>query len=313
MFINALKSELFRASKMKCVYVLAIVLVVLMLLNNFIYVMVDLYGLLGMDADTITELQEMGTSGEAYNDSFMAGFDAGLQSVQVDPDGEYEMGFDSVKIIGEGVFYDADVAELNSLDIGSLDNLLLLAIFVGLYVGGVYKSELDKNIVKYTNKRGILFAARVCIIAIYTLILQLIVWIMAIACMALMTGHINLGFDSSFVIYSVVAYLLTLAFGILVAAITHVTRSMAGGITTGIILSSGILSTLISIATLIIQKKFDLASDFALGNYTLTMNLSALTLYSDGHMVLRAVICALVYGVVAYVISLIKVRKRDFG
>ncbi len=313
MFINALKSELFRASKMKCVYVLAIVLVALMLLNNFIYVMVDLYGLLGMDAQTITELQEMGTSGEAYNDSFMAGFDAGLQSVELNADGEYEMGIEPVKILGEGVFYDADIAELNSLDIGSLDVLLLLAIFVGLYVGGVYKSELDKNIVKYTNKRGILFGARVCVIAIYTLVLQLIVWVMAIICMAMMTGHVDLGFDSSFVIYSVVAYLLTLAFGILVAAITHLTRSMAGGITTGIILSSGILSTLISIATLIIQKKFDLAGDFALGNYTLTMNLSALTLNSDGHMVLRAIICSLVYGVIAYVISLIKVRKRDFS
>ncbi|MCQ2515250.1 MAG: hypothetical protein MJ094_00115 [Saccharofermentans sp.] len=313
MFINALKSELFRASKMKSIYILAIVLIALMLLNNFIYLKVDLYGLLGMDADAITELQEMGTSGEAYNDSFMAGFDAGLQSGELAAQDAMENGIEPIKILGKGVFYEADVAELTSLDIGSLDVLLLQAIFIGLYIGGVYKSELDKNIVKYSNKRGTLFAARTTVIALYTLILQLIVWVMAIWGMATMGQSLVLGFDSSFVIYSVVIYLLTVAFGILVAAITHLSKSMAGGITTGIILSSGILSTLISIATIIIQRKFNLDSDFALGNYTLTMNISALTLNSDGHMVLRALICALVYGVVAYVVSLIRVSKRDLG
>lgn len=312
MFINALKSELYRASKMKSVYILMGVLVVLILVNNFIYLKVDLYGLLGMDADTINQVQEMGTSGEAYSDSFMAGFDAGLGvTSDVDENAEEE-GLESINILGEGVYYNEDIAQLYSLDVGSLYVLLLVAIFVGLYIGSIYKFELDKNLVRFVNRRFVLFASRMTVIAIYTLVLQTLLWLMCIISKAIMTDNVYLGIDRSFVIYSIVAYLLTLAFAILVASITHITKSMAGGITTGIILSSGILSTLISIATFIIQKKFELSGDFSLGNFTLTMNLAALTLNSSGHMVLRALVCALLYGAVAYILSMIKVGKRDY-
>jgi len=313
MFINALKSELYRVSKMKCVYILAAVLVALLLLTNFIYLRINLYGLMGLDADAVNHVQEMGTSTEAYEESFMSGFDAGLQAGSRSTESAFENGIESISILGEGIYYDADVAELNSLDIGSLDVLLLQAIFVGIYIGGVYKFELDKNIVKYMNRRSVIFAARMTVIAVYTLILQFIVWIMAIFSMAAMGSGVRLGMDSAFFIYAVVAYLITVAFGFFVAGITHLTKSMAGGITTGVILSSGLLSTLISIGTLILQRQFNLEDTFALGNYTLTMNLSALTLNSDGHMVLRAIICALVYGACAYVISLIKVKKSDIG
>ena len=91
------------------------------------------------------------------------------------------------------------------------------------------------------------------------------------------------------------------------------TRSKAAGITLGIILSAGLLSTLVSVASLMIQKRFDLAADFNLGNYTVTHNVAALGLYSDGHFTVRAIVCALVYGGLSYLSSLIIVRKRDIA
>ena len=293
---------------MKSTYVLAAVLMALLIMTNFIYTRVDLYSLLGMTRTDVVDLQEEGTSVQGYRDSFMAGFDAGRQASE-----SIQEGTAGFKILGEGPFYREDVATIFALDTGALYNLLLLAIFSGLFVGEIYSSGLDKNLMAFGGRRGVLYSARILVVTLYSLILHAVTLISAIVSMAMMGEGVYPAFDKAFVIYFIVTWLLTASFSCVVGVMSHLTRSKAAGITLGIILSTGALSTIISIATLILQRRLGLSGDFNLGYYTMTMNISALTLYSDGHFVLRAIICALAYFATAYAAGLCVIRKRDIS
>lgn len=308
MFAQAFKSEAYRISRMKSTYVLIAVLGAIVLIVNFLYLRVDMYGLMGFSKEDVEELQQMGTAAESYEDSFMTGFQAGLESSENIAEGDT-----TIHVLGEGILYEESVATLYMMDVGSMYELLLISIFVGLFIGSVYSTGLDKNLNNFAGRRSLLFSVRMLLIAIYCLIIHIFTWIYCLITTAMMAKSVRLEFDKAFVLYFFVTWLLCVAFGCIVACMAHMTRSKAAGITLGIILSAGLLSTLVSIASLMIQKRFDLAADFNLGNYTVTHNVAALGLYSDGHFTVRAIVCALVYGGLSYLSSLIIVRKRDIA
>ncbi len=307
MFAKAFKSEFFRISKMKSTYILPAVLVVIVLITNFIYMAVDLYGLMGFSREDVEAIQQMGTSAEGYEESFMSGFQAGINSTEnMQADSEFV-------ILGEGPFYDEAVSAIYTLDVGSLHEILLLAIFVGLYIGNIYSTGLDKNLNIFAGKRVLLYGVRMLMISLYALVLHVFTWFSSILSAAWMGAGVDLGIDKAFILYFLITWLLTIAFGSIVASMTHLTRSKAAGITLGVLLSAGLLSTIMSIASLMIQRKFDLDGSFNLGNYTVTQNLAVMNLDSDGHFVVRTIVCALVYFVLTYLSGLLVIRKRDIA
>ncbi|MBR1797647.1 MAG: hypothetical protein IJ757_06535 [Clostridiales bacterium] len=297
---------------MKSTFILPAVLIVSVLITNFIYLAINMEPL-GFTRERVDELQEMGTDVEGYQDSFMAGFQSGINSANMMIEEEEEEIPEDYQIFGEGLYYYEDVATIFSLDVGGLHELLMMAIFIGLYIGSVYKTGMDKNLSIFAGRRGLLFGVRMLMIALYSLVIHLINLLTAILSMAMMGESVRLGFDKAFYLYFLVTWILTIAFGCVVMSVTHITRSKAAGMTLGILLSVGILSTIVSVVSLILQKRYDLAMGFNLGNYTLTHNLSAMNLYSDGHFTVRALICAAVYFCLAYIGSLIVVRRRDIA
>ena len=66
MFGKAIRSELYRISRMKSTYILPAVLLVIVLVTNFLYMAVDLYGLMGLSQEQVENIQGMGTSGTSY-------------------------------------------------------------------------------------------------------------------------------------------------------------------------------------------------------------------------------------------------------
>lgn len=308
MFAKAFKSEAYRISRMKSPYILIAVLMCVLFLINFLYMRVDLYGLMGLSKEDVEQIQEMGTSVEGYEESFMAGFQAGLDTSENINEEQAP-----IKILGEGPLYGESVAVIYSMDVSSLYEALLLAIFIGLYIGNIYSTGLDRNLNVFAGKRMMLFGTRMLMISIYSLVLHVFSWLTAWMSAALMGASVEFAFDKAFVLYFIVTWLLLTSFGGIVASMTHITRSKAAGITLGIILSAGILSTIMSIASLMLQRKLGLESEFNLGYYTVTQNLATVNLYSDGHFVVRALICAVVYFAAAYILSLMIVRKRDIA
>lgn len=307
MVSKALKSEIFRISRMKSTYILPVVLMVIVLITNFLYMAIDLYGMMGFSQEDINAIQGMGTSAESYEESFMTGFRAGLETSESIQEGE------EFQILGEGPFYHESVATIFTLDVGSLHEILLLAIFIGIFLGDIYSTGLDKNLNIFAGSRMMLFGIRMLLISVYAMILHVFTWITSLLSAAVMGASVDLGFGKSFYLYFIITWILTVAFGSIVSTMVHATRSKAAGITLGIILSAGLLSTLISIASLVIQKRFGLDEGFNLGFYTVTHNLASLSLHSDGHFVVRAIICALVYFAVTYITGAVIVRKRDIA
>ena len=61
------------------------------------------------------------------------------------------------------------------------------------------------------------------------------------------------------------------------------------------------------------MKRFELDSDFNLGHFTITNNLASMTLTSDGHFVVRAIVCALIYLAMSYLVGVLAVRRRDIS
>lgn len=293
---------------MKSTYILIAVLMGIFLLTNFLYMRVDLYGLMGLSKEDVEQIQEMGTSAEGYEESFIAGFQAGMDTSENLNDAS-----EPITVLGEGPMYEESVAMIYSMDVSSLSEALLLAIFIGLYIGNIYSTGLDRNLNVFAGKRMMLFGTRMLMISIYGLVLHIFTWITALLSAALMGKSVVLAIDKAFVIYFIITWFLLTSFGCIVASMTHVTRSKAAGITLGILLSVGILSTIMSIASLVLQKKLGLESDFNLGNYTVTQNLATINLYSDGHFVVRAIICGAVYFAAAYILSSMIVRKRDIA
>ena len=305
MYIRFLKSELYRASKLKCTYILLIVLLALSMIMNFVLLKFDFLGQLGIDSQMFMELGEGGNSMEGVNDAAQIG---SYMSNQIVVEGEKER-----TIIGEGLFYKSDVPQLFYVHVSDLDTIMLLAIFVGIFVGDIMSTGINKNLIISNNKLSTLYLARVTVIALYALIMQIFTWLFAVLGAALWAESVIFNFGKTFFVYFFVTYFLSLVFSLLVYAITLVTRSKAAGITIGVVLSTGALTLIISIANWAIITKFGLESDFSVANYMLTENMGSFALdYTNGELV-RALVVGVVYAVIAVGAVLITNKKRDLA
>ncbi|MBQ4271436.1 MAG: ABC transporter permease [Clostridiales bacterium] len=321
MFLNFLKAEGYRASKMKCIWILPIIMFCLVLLTSFVLLKVDMLGMMGMSREDMDAISEQGASAEGLEDSFRAGFSAGVDmgndmvatAEGEDVEVEVEVEQEDVSIIGEGLLYREDVPELFYQNIATLSTILLLAIFTGLFVGDVYSTGVMKNITIGNRKRGLLFTSRMTVIAIYSFLFHVVTYIWTLICVALMAESVKLNADGAFFKYFFFSWIITFAFCLVVAAVTTLTRSKAAGITVGVILASGLLTMAISIANMILVRKFGLDDSFSLANYTLTQNLAVLNLHSEGHDVARALMCSFIYGILAFAGGFVINKKRDIS
>lgn len=298
------------------IYVLPVVLVISILITSVILLKVDLYGAMGMDRDSYEELLEQGNSAEGISDSFQMGFEAGFNATaeQMEAqEAEEEVEREMPSLWGEGMFYYDDVETLFQQQVAGLVTILLMAIFVGIYIGDNYKYKFDKNLVIACKHRGTMTAVRITVIALYTLVLHVVTYLGTILGVALMADSVKFNVDKASVLYFIITYLLTLGFSLVIMLITNACRSKAAGITIGVILASGILTMIVSLATMIAVHYLPLPDDFSFANYFLSQNLGTLSLDSEGSVVLRALLCAIIYSIVCSVGSLLFIKKRDIA
>ena len=305
MFLRLFKSELFRASKLKSTYILIIVLFVISMFLNLVTLKFDFLGAYGMDSEQYIRLAEGGNSMEGVNDAAQVGTIMGESMVTSNTE--------EVKILGEGLFYSADIPTLFQIHVSDLDPIMLLAIFVGIFAGDIISTGVNKNLVISNNKRNLLFAARATVIAIYAVIIHIFTWLFTLFGAAIWAEKVDLGWSQHAVGYWFVSLLLTIVFAILIYAITVLTKSKAAGITIGVVLSTGALSLIISIADWAIKKKLDVKSDFSVANYLLTENLGSLRVDYTNTALIRALVVAALYTVVGIVVVAVINKKRDLA
>lgn len=333
MYIHLLKSEAHRAVRLKCVYVLLIVLVAFSFVQMAIYTKFNLFGMTKEDA---YELSDEGYSAEGMSEAFNMGFSSASGSVDAnaeddtyvtstvvtitDDDTGTSVTYDEVDtpslgdLWGEGLFYYEEFPVLLWLNISASFHFLAIAIFTGIFLGAVYKNGYDKNLIVSNRCRFTLFMARITVIAAYTLALIAATFIFTALWDALFTHEVTWNLDGAVFGYLTISFLLAFAFACVVAAVASFTRNTAAALTVGVLLSTGFLSVMLSIATLILKYMFpDLPDEFNLINLTLTQNAEVLALDSSGKEVIRALLCSLVYGAASILSSGMIIKRRDIS
>ena len=64
MLLNFLKAEGYRASKMKCIWILPIVMFFIVMITSFVLLKVDMLGMMGMSREDMDAISEQGASAE---------------------------------------------------------------------------------------------------------------------------------------------------------------------------------------------------------------------------------------------------------
>jgi len=314
MLLDFTKMELYRILKMKSTYILAAVMVVLCIFYGFFLMGFNIGGLFGIssdDYDSYTSMDDIdenvdnGVYEEEYN------IFGGSDSEQVQNDVNNKSNTSSFRWVGEGLYHDNDVAEMFYMNEKSLNGLMLLGIFAGLFFGETYTSGINKNFNRYNKNRWVGPTAKVLAAMVYTFVFQVITWIMSFITCAIWARKLVLGFDKAFFIYFFVAYLISVAFLMTVAFVAILFRTKAGAITYAVIMALGTLDLIIKVGDLIIEYILEIETKFSLADLLLTMNLSRLTLNSSGRDVIVAIVCGLVYLASSYMAGLLLVKKRD--
>lgn len=317
MYLRFFKSELFRASKHKCVYILILVLAAVLFLESIVFLK---FSIPGMSQDDVYSMGQEGYSAEGMSESFNMGFNAGRSTSLVVHDEEEDMSEEDIPAYtlsdfwGEGLFYNDDFPTLYWLNVSSSFHLFAVAVFTALFLGSTYKYGYDKNLIVGNRYRFSLFFARITVIAIYSAILLIATFLITVVYDLLFTGSVDWNLDSSVLGYSLVSFVLSFAFSMIAVFIATLTKNTAASMTVSIMLSMGFLSLGLSIISFVMTYIFpSLPSDFQLVNYTITQNAEALSLQSTGKEVLRALIVAVVYSFLSIEGSLLIIRRRDIG
>lgn len=299
MVMKFTRAELFRTLKMKSMVVLSIILVVMFFFSNIVMIKLDMGAII--DEAVLDQTEEQGLTIDNVKDSAQLGYDTGSASVENDT---------STVLWGKGLLYSASVARIFTYDMSELNVLLMISIFVGLFMGSVFTTGLDKNYTVANSRKEELFAARGIVIFIVNLYFMLLTLIVAMICVGVFGKSFKLGFDGKFFLYFFAETLLSFVFAMIVATITSLAKSKAAGITVGVLLSSGFFSILISLIDLLVHRLLGFKK-FALTNYLVEQNIATLKINATAAVYTRVFVVALIYLAVAVTVSVITNRKRD--
>ena len=326
MYLRFLKSELYRASRFKCVWILLIFIFASCFFLQGMYVKSTM---LRLSYDQVVAMGEEGYSVDSFAEAFNMGVSA---AGDVSSGDEYTVVYSTIDVSdtevngvvsyseidsfddmwGEGPMYHCDLPTFNWLNVASSYHLIAIAVFAGIFFGNTYKNGFDKNLIISNKCRLSLYMARIAVVAIYSVILLIFTFLSSLCFDVVFTGDVEWNLNSAFWRYTAVELILGMAFCCVLAAVASLTRNTAAAITVGVLLSMGFCSYGLSFLSLLLISLFpSLGSDFTLADYTLTQNIEALTLYSPGSFVLRALLVAGIYTAVSLIGSCTAVKRRD--
>ena len=329
MYLRFLKSELYRASRLKCVWILLVFIFVSAFFLQGMYVKSTV---LQLSYDQVVAMGEQGYSVESFSEAFNMGLSAS-STTTADLSSEdiavvystYEINDNEVEGVvsyseidsfddmwGEGPMYHCDLPTFNWLNVASSYHLIALAVFAGIFFGNAYKNGYDKNLIISNKCRISLYMARIAVVAIYLVILLVFTFLTSLFFDAVLTGSVTWNINAAFWRYTIIEIILGASFCCVIAAVASLTRNTAAAITVGVLLSMGFCSYGLSFLSMLLIGLFpSLGTDFTLADYTLTQNIEALTLHSTGTFVLRALLVAAVYTAASLVGSCLAVKRRD--
>lgn len=189
--------------------------------------------------------------------------------------------------------------------------LLLCAIFVPLFVHAEYKNGYIKNIAGQLSNRGMLVVSKLVAVAVQILILFInyILWA-GVAGLIFFKDTLVMGTVTDLLGGAALHYLLCLAVGYVVLMLTMVTRSSALPLTFGVLCSTGFTALLYSGINMVISMLTN-KDTFDIGLYTPEMNVAHISFDMSDGVLARVLVVGMVYAVVAAIIAITVMKKRD--
>lgn len=305
MFTNYLKADLFRARKMKSPYILISVLLVLVLFSSMALLKFNL-GAMGIDMEQFDNLTSNGANFDGLQESFGIDIEIGDSAEDITLPSFSEL-FD------KGLLYHEDIPTIFNAEIRESNAPLILAIFIALFVGDAYSLGLNKNIISGTKRRSQVVLSRFLVVALATFIVHVILYLFTILSAALMAESVKLAFSVDFFIYFILSWLLSCTFGFLIAGIATITRSKVASVVTGVLLSMGFLTLILSIIDHLLVKNCGLPEYMKISNYTIVQNTTMLSVGAPSGDIIRVICVCVIYSALAVGISCLVSRKRDIA
>ncbi len=214
-----------------------------------------------------------------------------------------------------GIMVDAPVASVETqpavmeyvtADLKSGLLLIFFTIFVVLFVNSEESSGYIKNIASQAKRRGILVEAKAAAICLYNFILMVVYMLACGIGVKLAYKDVKLGWNQDVTVFLAVMYLLMCAFGLFISCITILMRSNAMGIVLGLIDACGIGYLFTNTINHMIDKE-----NFDLNRYMVVGRINGMNVDSTSEVMVKAVIVAVLWGMIWLAVSEIVTVKRD--
>lgn len=302
---NYLASDFYVLKKMKIIFILPIIALVLLVVANFTATRLNFLALGMSDMQDMVTAESDGNIGEEVKSSFKVGFEAGLKTQT------QKMKPVTIKdIFSGGAMYKSSAADLFETQTCGLTGLMFVAIFAAFFYGSQIRGNFTKNILKFNENRWISFASKTIVVFTYVIIFYVFVFLVSVLCNATMCKKFSLGIDGGFVRFFAIQLLLAFAMCTITGLISVLTTSAVGMIF-AIITSSGLLNLAFLLVDILVNKVIVPGAKFSISNYLITGNIAATHIDTTGGDLVRPIIVALAFLVVGFVGTGYINAKRD--
>ena len=206
-------------------------------------------------------------------------------------------------------------ADILTMMTSGMNLLLPLSIYIVIFANSDSKNGYIKNLGGCVARRKIVLAKLICS-AVYTVFAMLISWgvSMAIAKAVIESKckvDVVFGSGEDFAKALGVQLLSHITIAAVIIMVIMITRSTAVSIAFGVALSSGIPTLLYQVADMVLHKYVDISDDFSIADYVPSNAITAFSPAQDSDTTTRMIVVCVIYLVIATVIGIAAMKKKD--
>ncbi len=206
-------------------------------------------------------------------------------------------------------------ADILTMMTSGMNLLLPLSIYIVIFANSDSKNGYIKNLGGCVARRKIVLAKLICS-AVYTIFAMLISWgvSMAIAKAVIESKckvDVVFGSGEDFAKALGIQLLSHITIAAVIIMVIMITRSTAVSIAFGVALSSGIPTLLYQVADMVLHKYVDISDDFSIADYVPSNAITGFIPAQDSDTTARMIVVCVIYLVIATVIGIAAMKKKD--
>ena len=206
-------------------------------------------------------------------------------------------------------------ADILTMMTSGMNLLLPLSIYLVIFANSDSKNGYIKNLGGCVARRKIVLAKLICS-AVYTIFAMLISWgvSMAIAKAVIESKckvDVVFGSGEDFAKALGIQLLSHITIAAVIIMVIMITRSTAVSIAFGVALSSGIPTLLYQVADMVLHKYVDISDDFSIADDVPSNAITGFSPAQDSDTTTRMIVVCVIYLVIATVIGIAAMKKKD--